>query len=327
MNAKVPPFVWERQDVIIEPLPRSSGWSPHCQMPTPIQRDDETIRLYYTARSAQNQAHVLFVDIAAHPPYTVRNRPTQACLAPGPLGHFDAAGVMPTAVVRIENEIRLYYIGWTVRDDVPYHNAIGLAISRDNGTTFERAFEGPILSTSIIDPLFCSTAEVQRHEDGWIMWYASTTHWLNVKGKLEPRYHLRTALSQDGLIWHPTGKTVVAYRHKQEAAIARASVLRTKQGLHMWFCARDLYGYRDTPRAAYRLDYAFSNDGLTWQRAPDGCNILRGKFPNHIKFDTVMQAYPAVFETATHPLLFYNGNDFGRSGIAVARPKSVSGME
>ena len=67
--------------------------------------------------------------------------------------------------MRVENEIWMYFIGWTVRADVPYHNAIGLAVSCDGGDTFERRFAGPVVGSTATEPLFCSTADVIRTSD------------------------------------------------------------------------------------------------------------------------------------------------------------------
>lgn len=319
-----PPFLWHRDAVIVPPWQPETGWSRHCQMPTPLRLPSGQIRLYYTTRSSTNQAHVLYVDIEDRPPYRILNRPVEACLAPGPTGYFDAAGVMPTAVLRRGDEVWLYYIGWTVRQDVPYHNGIGLAISRDGGQSFERAYPGPVVGTSVVDPLFCSTADVQPFGDGFLMVYASTTHWCEIDGKMEPRYHLRLARSEDGRRWTPTGQVAVDYRSDTEAACARATLWQDDSGWHMWFCTRDLRGYRNAAEAAYHLDYAHSDDGIHWQRAPKGPAIFANSFAADQGFDDIMQAYPIVFETDAGPLLFYNGDGFGQTGIAVATPQSKS---
>ena len=44
-------------------------------------------------------------------------------LVPGKPGSTDAAGVMP--VCKFED--KLYYIGWTIRQDVPYYNYCSVA--------------------------------------------------------------------------------------------------------------------------------------------------------------------------------------------------------
>jgi hypothetical protein len=81
----------------------------------------------------------------------------------------------------------------------------------------------------------------------------------------------------------------------------------------MWFCSRDSNDFRDGG-GAYRIGYARSPDGVTWERddafggldvAPEG-------------WDATMTAYPYVVRHADRLLMFYNGNGFGRSGIGYA---------
>jgi len=314
---------WRRAGVIVPPFPAHSGWNSHCQMPTPLLLDDETLRIYYCARDQGNRSHVFFVDVAADAPYRVIGRSEKPCLLPGPVGHFDAAGVMPTSVIRVGSEIWMYFIGWTVRADVPYHNAIGLAVSRDGGIVFERRFAGPIVGSTATEPLFCSTADVIRGPDGWQMWYASTTEWRNLNGKLEPRYHLKYAESADGMIWRQEGRVAVDYRDEDEAAVARATVLRDAGNYHMWFCHRDLVGYRDDSTHAYRIGYAASNDGSSWLRSDAA--VFAADTPPLPGLDDVMQAYPAVLNVRGTPLMFYNGNGFGQTGILMATASMTAG--
>ena len=73
-------------------------------------------------------------------------------LTPGSLGCFDDNGVTPSCVLPLdENLLALYYIGWnpgsTVRDLYG-----GLALSKDNGLSFERYSKAPLLERSITDP-------------------------------------------------------------------------------------------------------------------------------------------------------------------------------
>lgn len=308
---------WQRAGVVVPPFEAATGWSRHCQMPTPLLLDQSRLRIFYTARDAGNRAAVFYVDIATEPPYAVLERPETPCLVAGPLGHFDAAGVMPSSVLRVGDEIWLYTIGWTVRADVPYHNAIGLAVSRDGGTAFTRRFPGPILATTADEPLFCTTPEVVRTEQGWQMFYASTTEWLIVEGKPEPRYHLKRSLSSDGLSWAQHGHVAIDYANEGEGAVARASVEILESGYRMWFCHRELAGYRDLSEQAYRIGVATSADGSTWQRH-HGATIFSEDTPPIPGIDDAMQAYPAVINIRGRPVMLYNGNGFGQTGICLA---------
>ena len=131
-------------------------------MPTPWRLDDQTLRLFYTSRDADNRSHVFWADLSSAPPWQPGARSDGPVLAPGLPGTFDAAGVMPTALVEHDAGLWMYYIGWTQRSDVPYHNAIGIARSVDGGRSFERFLPGPVLGTSVDEPYFCGTCDVAR---------------------------------------------------------------------------------------------------------------------------------------------------------------------
>ena len=76
----------------------------------------------------------------------------------GRLGTFDDCGVMPSWILNHDGKKYLYYIGWTVRTTIPYHNSIGLAISTDGGRTFERFSEGPLIGETYSEPFYCRQA-------------------------------------------------------------------------------------------------------------------------------------------------------------------------
>ena len=65
---------------------------------------------------------------------------------------------------------------------------------------------------------------------------------------------------------------------------------------------------------AYRLGYAESDDGLNWDRNDERLNIKLG--PDG--FDSEMMEYGAVVTHGEKRFLFYNGNNYGADGIAVA---------
>ncbi len=303
---------WRRAGLMLEPGLFGSGWSNHCQMPVPLMLDDR-LRLYFTTRDRSNRAHIVFADLEPAPPWRRIALSNGPVVAPGAPGSFDAAGVMPTAVRQMGEEIWLYTIGWSVRADVPYHNAIGLMISRDGGTSFTHAVPGPVIGPGPYEPYFVGTGEVARIGDKWVMWYSSTTEWRQIAGRMEPRYHLKYATSEDGIHWRQDGRVALDYAHAAEGGIARATLLPTADRYAMWFCHRALQTYRGTGSGAYRIGSACSPDGFAWTRnagsvfenAPDA-------------FDTHMECYPSLLETENRLYLLYNGNDFGQTGIGYA---------
>jgi hypothetical protein len=74
------------------------------------------------------------------------------------------------------------------------------------------------------------------------------------------------------------------------------------------------YSIRRRSLGAYRLGYAQSTDGLRWQRRDDEM----GLDVSPSGFDDKAIMYSAVIDLGGRTYCFYNGNDFGRDGFAVA---------
>jgi hypothetical protein len=82
----------------------------------------------------------------------------------------------------------------------------------------------------------------------------------------------------------------------------------------MWFCYRGGLRFRTDPDQSYRIGYAESADGVTWERLDEQAGISRSESG----WDSEMIAYPSVYVHRGRRHLLYNGNGFGRSGIGHA---------
>ncbi|HEX6961247.1 MAG TPA: hypothetical protein VF175_05225 [Lacipirellula sp.] len=304
---------WLRKDRIHVPSTDHRWIRSHAQVPTPYAASPETLRIYFGARDANNRTSTVFVDVDANNPAKVLRLHDEPVLPLGSLGCFDDAGVMPSCVVTVGNQLYLYYTGWNTSTTVPYRNSIGVAVSDDGGFTFRRPFEGPILDRTAAEPHFCATPFVMRDGGLWRMWYLSCTEWTMVDGKPEARYLIRYAESNDRLEWRRPRTIAIDYLRPDEA-IARPWVLKGPGGYEMWYCFRSNRGYRADVKQSYRLGYATSADGLAWTRQDD-VPQLTGPSDG---WDADMLAYPAVVEAAGRRYLFYNGNGFGRTGFGLA---------
>jgi len=65
---------------------------------------------------------------------------------------------------------------------------------------------------------------------------------------------------------------------------------------------------------AYRMGHAVSSDGLSWLRQDEDVGL--DVTPDSFDSDAIMYAAPIQVGDATY--CYYNGNDFGRNGFAVA---------
>ena len=78
----------------------------------------------------------------------------------------------------------------------------------------------------------------------------------------------------------------------------------------MWFCSR---ATRDI--ATYRIRYAKSRDGVTWERKPVE---FVGLDVSSSGWDSEMVCYPHVFDHKGKRYMLYNGNGYGRTGFGLA---------
>jgi hypothetical protein len=304
-------MAWRKLGLIcaLEPAPHRA--TTHMQGPVAAVLDDR-IRVYFAARNVAGKSYPAYLDVDRADPTRLLQVHEQAVVPPGPIGTFDDDGNMPACVVRVGAALWLYYSGWNARITVPYHNTTGIAVSHDGGSTFQRMFDGPILDRTPREPFMAVTPWVAKDKDAWRMWYVSGLGWHQVAGRLEPLYALMSATSADGIEWRRSGALTVARRHEHEA-IARPTVLVRGQVHHMWYCYRDSVAFRDGA-GSYRIGYARSADGETWQRQDQ----LAGIDVSPDGWDSSMICYPYVVECDGRIIMFYSGNGFGQTGVGCA---------
>ena len=281
----------------------------HAQLPV-VDVLDDRLRIYYSTRK-DGKSRPVYIEVNPSKGMKTIKRQSEYLLELGKPGSFDWSGVMPTSIVNYKGKKYMYYIGWSQRLDVPYHNTLGLAISND-GITWEKCFDGPVLGTSSKEPGYVGTADVLIDNGTWKMWYLSCRDWFEHEGIMEPLYDIKYASSEDGINWLPSGKTAI-HLLEDEGGISASRVVKTKQGYEMFFSARKRTGYRERKDMSYRIFKASSKDGITWERDP---NPVISTSPQG--WDDFMVCYPFICTYKESTYLFYNGNGFGRSGIGYA---------
>lgn len=306
-------IAWEKRGRFFQADGQFPWMAHHASVPVAHPLSPDVLRVYFAPRDEQGRSRGAFVDVDPADPARIRRLHEEPALDLGRLGTFDDSGVMPTCVVDADGEKYLYYVGWNQGVTVPYRNAVGVAVSTDGGVTFSRVHEGPVVDRSRDEPFFTASPFVLRESGTWRMWYASSTGWLVVDGCPEPLYVIKYAESDDGLNWRRENITCIEPKHPEEAN-ARPWVVATSSGYQMWFCYRQSRGYRTDPATSYRIGYAESSDGVSWQRLDEEAGI--DVSPEG--WDSVMLTYPSVYEHEGVRRLLYNGNGFGETGIGYA---------
>jgi hypothetical protein len=302
-------------------LPKNHEWAKsHAQMPVALLIPGNKIRIYFSSRDSKNQSRPSFIDVSSNNPKEVLYEHNKPILELGKSGAFDDCGIIPSWAIEIKGEIYLYYIGWNVRNTVPYYNSVGLAISKDGGTTFSKFSEGPLWDRNYIEPYFSATTCILREENGLFRnWYLSCTGYTDWKGKMEPRYHIKYCESSNGIDWRREGKVAIDFTNDHEAGIVKASVIKKAGKYYMWYAYRNIDNYRTDTHNSYRIGYATSVNAINWDRKDDSTGIDISK---DNRWDSQMLCYPHVIELNDDFVMFYNGNGFGQSGFGFAVLKS-----
>jgi hypothetical protein len=285
----------------------------HAQVPV-VDVLEDRLRIYYATRSQAGKSNISFIEVEKNNPSKIIFENKYPLFDFGEIGLFDDSGLMPSSIVSVGEKIKyLYYIGWTTRVTVPYHNSIGLAISTDDGITFKKSFQGPIITINNIEPYFSGTAFVLFDDDSFKMWYLSCVGWEIYDHKPEPLYNIKYSESKDGINWAQTGKIAIPL-YEDEGGLVSASVMRGPEKYYMWYGKRKKKDYRNNKENSYRIGYAESENGIDWQRKDElaGINVS----PNG--WDSEMISYPYVVSYDNKLLMFYNGNCFGKTGFGCA---------
>ena len=304
--------MWQKKGVIFSTDHNHSWMVTHACVPTVHVLNEKTFRIFFAPRNAQGQSILTFLDVDADNPSVVKYVHDRPLMELGKLGTFDDGGIMPCCIVPNEQGLYLYYVGWNPSKSVPYRNAIGLAVSHDDGLTFERMFEGALVDRNRYEPYFTASPWVMKDQNQWHMWYASSTGFVVIDQKPEPLYIIKYAYSTDGIDWVRENQVCIQPRDSYEAN-ARATVIKEGDVFRMWYAYRGSVDYRDG-RGSYRLGYAESADAVHWERKDEQVGITYSAEG----WDSTMQTYPCVIQHRGKKYLFYNGNGFGRTGIGYA---------
>lgn len=279
------------------------------------------VRIYFSTRSldaasGKYLSHIAFVDMEKDL-RTVRGLSSQAVIRLGELGAFDEHGIFPMNVLRYGGEVFGYTCGWNRRVSVSVDTAIGLAISRDDGLTFERMGAGPILGPSLHEPCLVGDGFVKVVGEVFHMWYIFGTGWKKYAPDAPPdrTYKIAHATSGDGINWtKQEARAIIEDRLGPEESQALPTVIEVDGVHHMFFCYRQSSDFRKNTARGYRIGHAFSTDLLTWTRDDDNPG-LEGT-PG--EWDSDMQCYPHAFQCDGRSYLLYNGNEFGKRGFGLA---------
>jgi predicted GH43/DUF377 family glycosyl hydrolase len=294
--------MWEKLGLLFSSEDFKASWSQsHTSLPYAVPLNKEILRVFVSLRNSDNKSIVGFADINLLPSPKVVNFSTHPVLVPGERGAFDQDGISVGSVIKVHDQWFFYYMGWNLQSDQPWKNQIGCAWASDLNGPFKK-FNIPVIEIGLNDPHSLSYPCVLNHESQFWCWYGSHENW-NKDGSF--RHSLKYAQSSNGVQWQ-TNQQVVIPLLENEIGLSRPSVIFRGGKFHCWFSYRG---------EKYKIGYASSSDGKNWCRGSHKWGLSAG--PENWEDEAV--CYPHVFEFADQIYMLYNGNNYGKTGVGIAR--------
>ncbi|MCD4756692.1 MAG: hypothetical protein K8R39_00290 [Arcobacteraceae bacterium] len=310
---------WQKKGKILSAENQFDWMATYTSPLTGFFVDDKIYRLYFSTRKKPDVngnfiSQIGVVDLDINNPSNIIKLYDTSLLNTGNVGTFDENGTMVAEIVEFDDKIYMYYMGWQRGSNVPYYITVGLAISDDNGLSFKKYSEGPIIGISKDVPYGVGNISIHIDNDkNWHMWYTSYTGWEEENSIYNPTYVIKYATSMNGLDWEYPDITCIDINHVQEN-LATPSVLKIDNKYHMWYSVRDSFSQDGGSKGGYRIGYAQSLDKINWIRRDDEVGINQSEKG----WDSTMICYPHVVSHQDKFIMFYCGNNYGRDGFGYA---------
>ena len=239
-------FTWEKLGNVFDPdhYAETSRFRHFGQSPSALVLEDR-VRVYFCTRpppdaDGQYKSYINHLDLDRNDLRSVLAIGNEPIIELGGFGTFDEFGTYPVSVIQDGDETRAYYAGLTRCESVPFNAAIGLAVSKDGGETFERAGAGPVLCYTPDEPFLLGSPRIRKFGDRWHLFYVSGKRWLSEGARPEPVYKIRMASSSDGIEWIRHGRDLLSDRLGPDECQACGDVTFRNGRYHMFYSYRRL---------------------------------------------------------------------------------------
>lgn len=315
-------FHWEKLGRVFNPTEirgRPAWMHEFAQAPWVLLYDD-FVRVYFSCRPVRDTdgqcvSYSAYVDFDRKNFFRMLRLAARPVLELGDKGCFDEFGIYPLSMIRVGNEVWTYYTGHTRCESVPFDTAIGLAISRDGGETFDRVGRGPVLASSYDEPFVLSGPKIRRFHGRYFLYYIAGKRWIEDNGRMEVVYKIRMATSENGVDWVKENRNLIEERLGENEVQSSPDVVFESGRYHMFFSYMRTPDFRYDKRKGYRIGYAVSKDLFHWERDDSKAGIT----VSDTGFDDESIAYPHVFKLDGKLFMLYLGNEVGRYGFGLAR--------
>ncbi|PJD94141.1 MAG: hypothetical protein CK424_00890 [Legionella sp.] len=301
------PTLWQKSGCIASNKTLKLPWlKKNIIQPTPYLRKNGTLRIFLALCDEENIGRIGYVDVEPQNPSSIIEISHHPVLDIGMPGMFDDCGVLPGSLIRKNDQLYLFYTGFQVLKNGSYLAFLGLSISLDDGDTFSRVSQTPLLDRTEKEPLLRGAGFCLPHNDGFRMWYASGNAWTQDNGKCLPTYEITVIDSQGLEQWSEQQHTSISL-DENEFGVTSPCVWQEDNRYKM------LYSVRKR-NIGYRLGYAESIDGRSFTRM----DHLVGIDVSSEGWDSEMICFAKRIVCDDKTYLFYCGNHHGMEGFGYA---------
>ena len=298
---------WEKLGLLLSPR-NSPDWCNSYSGPVSIARPKANHNeLWMSGRGRDNQSRIGRVILSSTNSIPTVERFSEVELGPGELGAFDESGVSYPVLLESKGVQRLFYVGWVSGGKTRFQNFLGVARRSDASEPWSRVNRAPILERTAQEPFGSGSCDVLFLGDELLMYYTAFLGWAPGKeDKPTPHYEIRIASSVDyGASWRRHNEVAIQST-PENRTIGRPATIVLNGQVHMFFSQR---GDR------YEVGHAVSKDGRRFETTSSE-NGLQSSAEG---WDSEMVEYGFPISRGGQLYLLYNGNQFGQSGLGIAR--------
>lgn len=300
--------MWLKKGLVYE-APFDGTWKDNSALtPTPFKLSNEVIRVFCGFRDANGISRIGYVDVDSYDPRKIIKVSDKPVLDIGEHGMFDDNGVILGDVIRVNDSVLMFYVGFQLVQNVKFLAFSGVAKSEDNGNSFYRIQKTPILDRSD-EALYIRAIHTVLFEGGkFKIWYATGSSWETINDIKYPNYDI-SYIESDSLDFSPKGVKCIEYnKNNFEYRIGRPRVYKLAD---LTYKMNFTYG---TTTGLYQPGEAYSKDGIFWERRDEN-------FPLNLSkegWDSKHLCYPSIIDMGYKTYMFYNGNNMGEQGFGYA---------
>jgi len=296
-------MIWKKLGQIHHCKPIDEYLLSHASNPLAVHLKDDLFRVFFSGRDRENKSSVGYVDLDIVKQIAL-DTCEQVVAKYGNEYSFYSHGISIGNMYQVEDKNYIQFMAWQIRDGGHWRGDIGRLQLNDDYNTLTLNPKEVYMGCDDEDKVSLSYSWVMQDEGIYKMWYGSTIDWNSENGEMI--HVIKYATSQNGENWQKHG-LAVPYEVGVAQAFSRPTVIKDNQGYHMWF------SYRSGDGIKYRIGYAHSIDGITWERKQDS-----GIDVSESGWDSEMICYPFVVDHKGERYMLYNGNDYGKTGFGLA---------